>query len=99
MKIKKYKAKIAGTSKEVVGYISEIREYLGNGSYGSGTEYLINVTEKSMPDGNYGTFKVAEESISDFLECPVCNIGEQNEEHGYCCSVKCYDEINPPTPN
>ena len=62
--IQKYKAKIVGNGKEVVGYITEIREYLGNGSYGSGTNYLINVTEKSMPNGTYGTFKVEKESIN-----------------------------------
>lgn len=62
--IQKYKAKIVGNGKEVVGYITEIREYLGNGSYGSGTNYLINVTEKSMPNETYGTFKVEKESIN-----------------------------------
>jgi len=63
LKIQKYKATIANSKKEVVGYISEIREYLGNGSYGSGTDYLISVTEKSMPNGEYGTFKVIKDSI------------------------------------
>jgi hypothetical protein len=63
MIIQKYKAKIAGNKKEVVGYITEIREYLGNGTYGTKTDYVINVTEKSMSNGNYGTFKVLKESI------------------------------------
>ena len=63
MEIKKYKAKITESKKEVVGYITEIREYLGNGTYGNGTDYLISVTEKSMPKGIYGTFKVIKETI------------------------------------
>ena len=63
MKIQKYKATIADSNTEVIGYITETREYLGNGSYGTGTDYLISVTEKSMPNGNYGTFKVVSETI------------------------------------
>ena len=94
MKIQKYKAKIADSKKEVVGYITEIREYLGNGSYGSGTDYLISVTEKSMLNGNYGNFKVLKESIEVFNECPECKINEQNKEFGYfACSQKCYDNL------
>ena len=63
MKIQKYKAIIADSKTEVIGYITEVREYLGNGSIGSGTDYLINVTEKSMPNGNYGTFKIDHKTI------------------------------------
>lgn len=63
MKIQKYKATIVDSNIEVIGYISEVRQYLSNGSYGTGTDYLISVTEKSMPNGNYGTFKVKEETI------------------------------------
>lgn len=63
MEIQKYKAKIKGTDTEVIGYITEIREQLGQGTYGNGVDYLISVTEKSMPSGKYGTFKVDEESI------------------------------------
>ena len=63
MEIQKYKAVIADSKIEVIGYITEVREYLGNGTYGSGTDYLITVTEKSMNKGNYGTFKVIPESI------------------------------------
>lgn len=63
MFIQKYKAVIADSNTEVIGYIIETREYLGNGSYGKGTDYLISVTEKSMPNGNYGTFKVNKKSI------------------------------------
>lgn len=47
--IQKYKAKIKGTETEVIGYIIEAREELGQECYGSGTGYLIAVTEKSMP--------------------------------------------------
>ena len=63
MEIQKYKAKIKGTDTEVIGYITETREQLGQGTYGNGVDYLISVTEKSMPNGKYGTFKVDEESI------------------------------------
>lgn len=63
MEIQKYKAKIKGTDIEVIGYITETREHLGKGVYGKGTDYLISVTEKSMPNGKYGTFKVNKESI------------------------------------
>ena len=45
--IQKYKAKIKGTETEVIGYIIEAREELGQECYGSGTGYLIAVTEKS----------------------------------------------------
>ena len=94
MNIQKYKAIIANNNIEVVGYITEIREYLGNGSYGKGTDYLIIVTEKSMINGNYGCFKVKKESIKEFNECPVCKVNEQNKEFGYfSCSKKCYDEL------
>jgi len=94
MKIQKYKAITTDNKTKVVGYITEIREYLGNGVYGSGTDYLISVTKKSMTNGNYGTFKVLKESIEVFNECPVCNINEQNKNFGYfACSQKCYDKL------
>jgi len=66
MEIQKYKAKIKSTDTEVIGYITEAREQLGQGTYGKGTDYLISVTEKSMPNGKYGTFKVDKESIKLF---------------------------------
>lgn len=94
MKIQKYKAIIADSNTEVIGYIIETREYLGNGSYGTGTDYLISVTEKSMPKGKYGTFKVIKESIKAFNECPICETKEQKKEIGYfACSKKCYDKL------
>ena len=65
MNIQKYVAIIADSEKEVVGYITEVREYLGNGTYGNGTDYLISVTDKSMPKGVYGIFKVKKESIKE----------------------------------
>ena len=40
MEIQKYKAKIKGTDTEVIGYITEIREQLGQGTYGSGVDYI-----------------------------------------------------------
>lgn len=93
MKIQKYKAKITNSEEEVVGYVSEIREYLGSGTYGNGTDYLISVTEKSMLSGLYGTFKISKESISEFYECPVCEINEQKKEYGYTCSNKCFKKL------
>jgi hypothetical protein len=66
MEIQKYKAKIKDTDTEVIGYITEAREQLGQGTYGNGTDYLISVTEKSMPNGKYGTFKVDKETIKLF---------------------------------
>ena len=63
MKIQKYKEKIKGTDTEVIGYITETREDLGDGAFGKDTDYLISVTEKSMPHGKYGAFKVDKESI------------------------------------
>ena len=63
MEIQKYKAKIKDTDTEVIGYITETRKHLGQGDYGNGVDYLISVTEKSMPNGKYGTFKVEKESI------------------------------------
>jgi len=87
MDIQKYKAKIADTQTWVVGYIIEVREYLGNGTYGDGTEYLICVTRKSMPNGKYGTWKVDQKTITHFHDCPVCEIKEQNEKYNYvACS-------------
>jgi len=68
MEIQKYKAKIKGTDSEVIGYITESREQLSQGTYGNGTDYLISVTEKSMPNGQYGTFKVEKDSIMLFNE-------------------------------
>ena len=64
MEIQKYKAKILDSHTWVVGYITEIREYLGNGAYGIGTDYIISVTEKSMPKGNYGSFKADKKTIT-----------------------------------
>ena len=56
--IQKYKAKIKGTETEVIGYIIEAREELGQECYGSGTGYLIAVTEKSMQEVITGLLKL-----------------------------------------
>ena len=61
--IPKYKASIVGTNQEVIGYISETREYLGNGIYSGKKNYLISVTELSMPGGKYGVWKVSKDTI------------------------------------
>ncbi len=68
MKIQKYKAKIKGTDEEVIGYITEQREYIGNGSYGNGIDYLISVNEISMKGGKYGCYLVDKESIKLYNE-------------------------------
>jgi len=63
MEIQKYKARHTKTNKELIGYIAETREYLGEGTYGNGTNYVITVTEKSMPGGDYGVYRVSKDSI------------------------------------
>lgn len=63
MEIQKYKANILNSNKQVIGYISEIRHYCGNGVYNNETDYVISVTSKSMPNGNYGTFKIDPKTI------------------------------------
>jgi len=64
MRIQKYRAKIIDTNIEIVGYITEAREHLGNGSYGKGVRYIMNVTEKSMPGSSrYGCHVVEPNSI------------------------------------
>ena len=95
MKIQKYKAIIKGTEKEVIGYLVPVRKYLGSGSYSPNeVDYCISVNSLSMPNGYYGTFLVEEESIKEFVECPVCGVNETIEENGYfACSEKCYDDL------
>lgn len=64
MEIQKYKARLLDSDKFVIGYISETRKYLGGGCYDNkGTSYIISVTEKSMPNGSYGTYLVDEKTI------------------------------------
>jgi len=64
MEIQKYRAKIVDTDTEVIGYITEIREHLGEGSYGKGIDYIISITSVSMPNSIFrGNFKVDKESI------------------------------------
>lgn len=67
MRIQKYKAKAIHSDKELIGYITETRKYIGNGSYSDETTYLMTVTEKSMPKGDYGTWIVQKESIEAVL--------------------------------
>lgn len=95
MEIQKYKAKILDSDQVVIGYITETRKYLGNGSYDNkGTSYLMTVTEKSMPKGNYGTHLVDEKTIQEVFFCPVCNNAPVKDEFkNSACSAKCYDEL------
>ena len=75
MKIQKYKARIRGTDKEVVGYISELRKYVGAGTYTGEKAYLLSVTSISMPDGPYGSYLVDPESIEEYDESIVKHNG------------------------
>jgi len=68
MHIQKYSAKIKGTDTEVIGYITEIREYLSNGCYSKNISYLISVNSISMPGGKYGSFIVEKDSIKKITE-------------------------------
>ena len=94
MRIQKYKANITNTSKEVVGYVSEVRRYIGEGCYSNEVDLIINVTEISMPNGNYGSFIIDKSTLKEFYECPVCLVKEQNSQfNNLTCSQKCYDEL------
>ena len=50
MLVKKYKAQITDSDTEIIGYLIEQRESLGNGCYSDKIQYLIYVTEFSMPN-------------------------------------------------
>ena len=95
MEIQKYKAKILDSDQVVIGYITETRKYLGNGSYDNkGTSYLMTVTEKSMVNGNYGTHLINESTIEKVYFCPVCNKAPVIDKYkNSACSAKCYDEL------
>ena len=75
MKIQKYKARINRTETEVIGYISELRGYLGDGAYIGEKVYLISVTAISMPGGPYGSYLVDPESIEEYDESITKNNG------------------------
>ena len=69
MVIKKYKAKITDSDKEVIGYLIEQRESLGNGCYSGKKQYCIYVTEYSMPNSILrGGFIVNEETIKELWQ-------------------------------
>ena len=94
MVVKKYKAKISD-SEEVIGYLIEQREGLGNGCYSDKKQYCIYVTEFSMPNSIIrGGFIVKEETIKEFYSCVVCGINEVKEEYfNSACLDKCYKEL------
>ena len=48
MLVKKYKAQITDSDTEIIGYLIEQRESLGNGCYSNKIQYLIYVTEFSI---------------------------------------------------
>jgi len=95
MLVKKYKAQITDSDTEIIGYLIEQRESLGNGCYSDKIQYLIYVTEFSMPNSTIrGGFIVKEESIKEFYPRVVCGINETKEDYNYCvCSDKCYKEL------
>lgn len=67
MIVKKYKAKIADSDTEIIGYLIEQRENLSNGCYSGNKQYMIYVTEYSMPNSKIrGGFIVKEESIKEY---------------------------------
>lgn len=95
MLVKKYKAQIADSDTEVIGYLIEQRESVGNGCYSGKKQYLIYVTEFSMPNSSIrGGFIVKKETIIEFYPCVVCGINEVKEEFfNSVCSDKCYKEL------
>lgn len=95
MVVNKYKAIIADSTTEIIGYLIEQRKSLGNGCYSNEKEYCICVTEFSMPKSDIrGCFIVNKESIKDFYPCVVCGLNEVNEKYfNSACSEKCYKEL------
>ena len=95
MEAKKYLGQIADSNTEVVGYLIEQRESLGNGCYSDKKQYLIYVTEFSMPNSIIrGGFIVKEETIKEFYPCVVCGLNGVKEEYfNSACSDKCYKEL------
>lgn len=97
MNIKKYKSKISINKNQVdiIGYLIEQREYLGNGCYSNNKQYLMYVTEYSMPNSEIrGGFIVNKDFIFEFTPCYVCGVNEVKEEFFYsCCSNECYKKL------
>ena len=62
----KNKAQITDSYTEIIGYLIEQRESLGNGCYSNKIQYLIYVTEFSMPNSKIrGGFIVKKETIKE----------------------------------
>jgi len=77
MLIQKYKARKTGSDVELIGYISEQRKYLGNGCYSDEIEYLISITDKSMPNSTHrGCFIVDKNSIEPIEKSTYLDIFE-----------------------
>ena len=95
MNIQKYKAKIKNSEKLAVGYIIEIRKYHEKGTYNGSIDYLISVTEVSMPNSEIkGVFFVEKDSIEKFISCPICEEKEVKHEYNYsACSSECYSQL------
>jgi len=95
MIVKKYKAKISDSNKEIIGYLIEQRKSLENGCYSNEIQYCLYVTEFSMPNSIIrGGFIVDKETIKEFNQCVICGIYEVKKEYfNSCCSNKCYKEL------
>lgn len=95
MLVKKYKAQMADSDTEVIGYLTEQRESVGNLCYSGEKQYVIYVTEFSMPNSIIrGGFIVKKETIREFFPCVVCGINEVKEEYfNSACSDKCYNDL------
>jgi hypothetical protein len=95
MEAKKYLGQIADSNTEIIGYLIEQRESLGNGCYSDKKQYCICVTEFSMPNSETrGCFIVKKETIKEFYSCVVCGVNEVKKEYfNSACSDKCYKEL------
>ena len=66
MEAKKYLGQITDSDTEIIGYLIEQRESLGDGCYSDKIQYLIYVTEFSMPKSKIrGGFIVKKETIKE----------------------------------
>lgn len=95
MEAKKYLGQISDSNTEIIGYLIEQRESVGSGCYSGKKQYVIYVTEFSMPNSSVrGGFIVKKETIREFYPCVACGINEVKEEYFYsACSDKCYKDL------
>ena len=53
MLVKKYKAQITDSDTEIIGYLIEQRESIGNGCYSNKIQYLIVTKSAMVADDEY----------------------------------------------